>query len=193
MYATSPHPQPPLASGATQTNDPADTGAVFYLNIPLPAGNHDIIIESLDSATIFRNDNIGGDVYPIGSPNQFARTGNSAGVTSTSLGTTFEGYYYFFYDAKIKTADCSTTAARTAVTATQLAAPVIIQVGDSLISNVGTGNQWYFNGQRAVQGATDSILAPKKAGTYEDIVSIGTCRPRIYRTPSISFSRRWIR
>jgi hypothetical protein len=173
VYATSPHPQPPSAAGTTQTNDPADSGAVFYLNIPLPAGNHDIIIESLDSATIFRNDNIGGNPYPVGSTNQFAWTGNSAGVTSTSLGTLWEGYYYFFYDAKIKTADCSSTSARTAVTATQLPAPVITQVGDSLFSSVGSGNQWYFNGL-AIQGATDSILTPQKAGSYEDVVTSGT-------------------
>jgi hypothetical protein len=165
VFTTSNHPEKPHSDFSTQTDDPSDTGAVFFLNIPLPAGDHDIIIESLDSATIFRNTGVPSNPYPIGSKNLFAWTGNSAGVTSSSLGTQYQSYYYFFYDAKIKTTDCTATGARTAVTATTIAAPVITQVGDSLISSAGTGNQWYLGGL-AITGATDSIYVAKKSGTY---------------------------
>lgn len=170
VYTTSTHPEKPLSTGATQTDDPSDTGAVFYLNIPLPAGDHDIIIESLDSATIFRNDAIPSNPYPIGSTNLFAWTGNSAGVTSTGLGTVYPGYYYFFYDAKIKTTDCSAGGARTQVIATTSPTPTISQIGDSLISSVGTGNQWYLNGS-GIANATDSIYMAKASGTYYTIVT----------------------
>lgn len=172
VNATSPHPEKPHSDGSTQTSDPADTGAVFFLNMQLPAGDHDIIIESLDSATIYRNAGIPGSPYPIGSTNGFAWTGNSAGVTSTSLGSTFQGYYYFFYDAKIKTADCASSGARTQVNASTATAgsPTITEIGDSLLSSAGSGNQWYLNGL-ALAGATDSVYIPKKSGTYYTIVS----------------------
>jgi hypothetical protein len=170
VYTTSTHPEAPHSDGSTQTNDPADSGAVFFLNIPLPAGNHDIIIESLDSATIFRNGSIPTSPYPVGSTNLFAWTGNSAGVTSTSLGTTYTQYYYFFYDAKLKTTDCTASGSRTAVVAGVSPAPAITQVGDSLISNIGTGNQWYYGGV-VLTGATDSIYVAKKSGTYVTTVT----------------------
>lgn len=178
VNATSPHPEKPHSDGSTQTSDPADTGAVFFLNMQLPAGNHDIIIESLDSATIYRNAGITANPYPIGSTNLFAWTGNSAGVTSTSLGTTYQGYYYFFYDAKIKTADCASSSARTQVntTTSSTAAPTITEVGDSLISSAATGNQWYLNGL-AIAGANNTVYKPAKSGTYYTIVSglTGAC------------------
>ncbi|TDW97522.1 putative secreted protein (Por secretion system target) [Dinghuibacter silviterrae] len=171
VYATAPHTEKPHSDGSTQTDDPSDTGAVFYLNIPLPAGDHDIIIESLDSATIFRNTGVPStNTYPFGSTNLFAWTGNSAGVTAGSLGTLYKSYFYFFYDAKIKTTDCSATGARTQVTAVTAPNPVITENGDSLISSAASGNQWFLGGV-ILSGATNPIYIASKSGVYDDEVT----------------------
>ena len=177
VYATSPNPQTPVYNSSTgwttQTDDPSDTGAVFYLNIPLPAGTHQIIIESLDSATIFRNSGIASNPYPIGSSNQFAWTGNSAGAGVTGDATLYEQYYYFFYNAKVKTADCAYEGARVPVTITSAPAITITQYGDSLISSAASGNQWYEN-SLAINGATNNVFQPSLAGEYYTEVSDAT-------------------
>jgi hypothetical protein len=173
VYATSPNPQRPLYDAQaktydTQADDPSDTGAVFYLNIPLPAGTHQIIVESLDSATIFRNSGIASNPYPIGSASQFAWTGNSASDNTTP--TMYQQYYYFFYDAKVKSADCAYEGPRTPVTVTTSPGVTITQYGDSLISSAGSGNQWYQN-KLIINGATDSIFQPSRAAQYYTVVN----------------------
>jgi hypothetical protein len=174
-YASSPNPQAPTAIPLTtaQAYDPADSGAVYYLNMALPAGSHQIIVESLDSATIFRNDAIASNPYPIGDTNFFAWTGNSAGMTSTSLGSEYGQYYYFFYDAKIKSVDCTASGARTEVTMTTEPGVTITQNGDSLFSSSAFNNQWYFNGI-AINGATGQIFAPSTNGTAYTLVTNDT-------------------
>ncbi len=174
-YASSPNPIAPTSLPLTtaQPYDPADSGAVYYLNMSLPAGSHQIIIESLDSATIFRNDAIATNPYPIGDTNLFAWTGNSAGETSTGPGTVYGEYYYFFYDAKIKTVDCTASGARTAVTMTTEPGVTITQSGDSLFSSSPVNNQWYFKGI-AVSGATGPIFSPATSGTAYTIVTNDT-------------------
>ena len=147
--------------------DPSDTGAVFYLNIPLPAGNHYIIVQSLDSASLFRNNAVTSSPYPIGSTSLFAWVGNGVGAGGPGIGVAgeYQKYYYFFYNAKIKTGDCAYTGPRTAVTLSTVAAPQITQNGDSLISSATAGNQWYLNGL-VISGATDPIYQASKEGNY---------------------------
>lgn len=106
VYATTPTP----ADGSVAINNPADTGAVFYINLPLPAGNHVILDTTVDAsvdksaignATIFRNNNVTGKPYPFTLPNLFSITGNNV----TTQGN-FQNYYYYLYNMKIQTSDC---------------------------------------------------------------------------------------
>ena len=163
VFATSPNPTYGAVTGA----DPSDTGAVFYLNIPLPAGNHYIIVQSLDSASLFRNNAVTSSPYPIGSTSLFAWVGNGVGAGGPGIGVAgeYQKYYYFFYTAKFKTGDCAYTGPRTAVTLSTVAAPQITQNGDSLISSATAGNQWYLNGL-VISGATDPIYQASKEGNY---------------------------
>ncbi|MBS1946238.1 MAG: S8 family serine peptidase [Bacteroidetes bacterium] len=117
VYATSPTPKPGSVSG----NNPADNGAVFYINLSLPAGKHLILDSTIDAtidktaiatASIFRNNNITGNPYPFTIPNVISITGNSA--TSASNPNQYQSYYYYLYDMKVQTADCVSD--RTAVT-----------------------------------------------------------------------------
>ena len=105
VYATSPTAQP-----GARNNDPTDSGAIFYLNLPLPAGKHVIFDSTVDAsvdkssignASIFRNNNVTGNPYPFIIPNVISLTGNS--VTAPS---NFQNYYYYFYDMIVQTPDC---------------------------------------------------------------------------------------
>jgi hypothetical protein len=109
VYATSPTPK----VGSVAGNNPADTGAVFYINLPLPAGKHVIWDSTIDAtvdksaiatASIFRNNNITGNPYPFTIPGVISITGNSA--TSATSPNQFQNYYYYLYDMKIETNDC---------------------------------------------------------------------------------------
>ena len=52
--------------------------------------------------------------------------------------------------------------------------PLIIQQGDSLISNAPEGNQW-FNEAGLIPGATSNIYQPTINGLYMDIVTLNGC------------------
>jgi hypothetical protein len=109
VYQTSPTPKPGSVAGINV----ADTGAVFYLNIPLPAGSHVIWDSTIDAsvdksaistASIFRNNNVTGNPYPFTIPGVISITGNSAySATTPSL---FQSYYYYLYDLNVHTNDC---------------------------------------------------------------------------------------
>jgi hypothetical protein len=156
VYSTHPNP----VAGAVASNDAIDTGAVFTINLPLPGGSHSLIVIT-DSATIFRNNNVTGNPYPFSIPNVFSLTGNSA--TQSGNPNFYQGYYYYLYDMKIKTADCISNMAT--VVATTATAPTITLIGDSLISSTGNGNQWYFNGAQ-ISGAINKSLKPTFSGNY---------------------------
>lgn len=169
-YATTSTPTP----GAQTTNTAADTGAIFRLDLPVASvGDHIIITECLDrngnvdsvnGATIFRNNGItGANTYPIAIPNILSITGNSAGTTQSQ-------FYYFFYDMKINTGAC--TSDRIPVVAASIAAPVISQQGDSLVSSIASGNQWYYN-DTAINLANKASYKPTKAGKYKTVVTDG--------------------
>jgi len=117
VYATSPTPK----VGSVAGNNPPDTGAIFYINLPLPAGSHIIWDSTIDAsvdksaiatASIFRNNNITGNPYPFTIPNVISITGNSA--YSATSPNQFQSYYYYLYDMKIETNDC--ISGRSAVT-----------------------------------------------------------------------------
>ncbi|MDX2047528.1 MAG: S8 family serine peptidase [Chitinophagaceae bacterium] len=165
-YATDPTPQP----GAQTGNDPADSGAVFLLNLPVPtAGNHAIITICEDGATIFRNNNIAANPYPASIPGVISFTGNSA--TSATDPNFFQRFYYFFYDVGIRLGKCPS--ARTTVVATTATAPSITAAGTTLTSSSAAGNQWLLNGIE-IAGATGQTHVATQTGTYKTTVTTAT-------------------
>lgn len=160
VAATNPTP-PSTLPGSDNTND---TGAVFNLNLQVPAaGDYALIMQCSNGASIFRNSGISGTIYPMGINGLFMITGNSVPAASNP-----QSYYYFFYNVRISTPDCSS--ARTAITATSVSAPIVSQVGDSLVSSSNIGNQWYFN-NNPITGATTRSIKPTQSGAYAVIVT----------------------
>ncbi len=165
VYPTTPDPQ----GGAVDRIIASDTGAVFYLNLPVPTtGKHAIIIVCQDGANIFRNNNISSNPYPFSVPGVFSITGNSAVNTSNTADTTFyRRYYYFFYNLSVTLTNCPTS--RVAVVAKTGTAPVISLVGQQLTSSIASGNQWYLN-DTAITGATGKTQDLLTPGKYTDTV-----------------------
>jgi hypothetical protein len=175
VYPTTPTPSPSLTRDGIAGNNPLDTGAIYLLNLPvLSTGNHIIQIQCLNNngdtinanqtaATIFRNNGLGTTTYPLGVPNIMTVTGNSANLS----GGIESNFYYFFYDMKVYTGCVSDRVAIVATTATK---PVISRVGDSLVSSIATGNQWYLN-DVAISGANKGGFKPTQSGLYKVIVT----------------------
>lgn len=163
VYPTTPTP----LAGAVTGNNAADTGAIYYLNLPVPAtGDHVIIIDCQNGANIFRNNGISNSPYPFALPGVMSLTGNSA--ATNTFPNNFQGYYYFFYNMKVNTGDCVSD--RATIVATTIPTPVISQVADSLTSNILLNNQWYKN-DTLIAGATNNHYKPVSSGTYKSTVS----------------------
>ncbi len=149
------------------TDDPADMGQVYQLNLTLPApGTYNINISYADNATIYRN-NGGVTGYPF-------TIGSFFSVTGTNAATTPQAYYYYFYDLAVKSAGCAAVS-RIAVPITK---PQITVNATTLTSNFGNGNQWYLNNV-LIQGAKSQSYQPKVSGTYrvEVTTSAGCISP----------------
>ncbi|GAC1559930.1 MAG: hypothetical protein NVS3B13_27630 [Mucilaginibacter sp.] len=164
--ATRTNPQP-----GAQPNDLNDQGAVYNLNLLLPAkGTYSITAAYDATATIFRN-NAGVTGYPFKIGSIFSITGNTA-TTSPPDTNFYKGFYYFFYDLHVRSAGCASTA-RQPVT---LNKPVIAQNGNVLSSNFAQGNQWYLEG-KAIAGATGSTFSPLQSGKYTvGVTTAGGCQ-----------------
>ncbi len=161
VYPTSPNP-----AGGAQPNDPADSGAIYYLNLPVTSpGSYIMIVECQNGANSFRNSNSSQLYnYPFSLPGVMSITGNSAvNVNDTTDATFFKHYYYFFYNTSFRLASCSSN--RVPVVATTAVAPVITQSGNVLSSSFATGNQWYMNGS-PVSGATNKDYTATASGVY---------------------------
>jgi subtilase family protein/GEVED domain-containing protein/type IX secretion system substrate protein len=148
----------------TIINTALDTGAVYALNLDVPeTGNHVIIVECNDGASIFRNNALTSNHYPYNSAgNLFSITGNSAIMASTPL--LYQQYYYFFYDMKLQLDNCA-TAARVPVVASAPTPPVISIAGNILTSSPELNYQWNFNGSPIV-GETEQTDTAIGAGVY---------------------------
>lgn len=166
VEASNPNP----TMGAVTGNPTTDTGKVYRLNLPVnTTGDHIIIINCLDNATIFRNNGITGNSYPFSIPNVMSITGNSAVNSNNTADTSFyKQFYYFLYDVKVNTNDCVSD--RVPVVATLPLVPVISLVADSLVSSLSSGNQWYLN-DTLIAGATRSSIKPIRNGVYKSVVT----------------------
>ncbi len=166
VEASNPNP----VMGAVTGNPAGDTGKVYRLNLPVNTpGDHILIINCLDNATIFRNNGITGNSYPFSIPNVISITGNSA-VNSTNTADTnfYQQFYYFLYNMKVNTNNCVSD--RVPVVANLPMVPVISLVGDSLLSSLSAGNQWYLN-DTLISGANRASIKPIRNGIYKSIVT----------------------
>jgi len=166
VYPTTPNPQP----GAVNGNLASDTGAVYLLNLSVPTpGNHVLIVVAENNATLFRNNNITSNPYPVGIPGVFSITGNSAVDPASCKNTSFyQAYYYFLYDLKLTLPNCPSP--RVPVVAKTPTPAMISLDGILLSSNYPSGNQWYRN-DTLIAGAnrqTDTVFIP---GVYKVVVN----------------------
>lgn len=158
--ATATNPQP-----GPQNDDPNDQGQVYQLDLLLPsAGTYSISAIYDNTVTIYRS-NSGVTGYPFKIGDIFSITGNTA--SSAQDTTYYKGFYYFFYDMKLKSPGCASTS-RQAVTVIK---PVITQNGTTLSSNFAAGNQWYLDGA-PISGATNQNYSPTQSGNYSVLVSL---------------------
>lgn len=161
VTATNPNPAP----GAVSGNLASDTGAVYYLNLPVnETGDHILLVLCNENgATIFRNNNISGATYPMNIPGVMSITGNSVNINGSGDPNAF---YYFFYDMKIRTGS-SCPSARTELVLTESPTPVITRQGDSLVlTNPGITRQW-FKDDVGIDGATSPNYKPIASGNYK--------------------------
>jgi hypothetical protein len=157
LYATKQVPQTGQVNVAAGDN--TDTGAVYYLNIPIPTpGDYILIGICSNNASLFINSSIKTNPYPITLPGVFSITSNSNRYnpnTASDSVTYFQKFYFPLYDIGIRLNGCP-SATRTAVTATTEPSPSITLSGNILTSSTATGNQWYLN---------DSLLAGRNGQT----------------------------
>lgn len=168
--ASSPSPTQATGSLASGTPTPfveGDTGRIYAINMNLSqAGNYILIARCLDSATIFRNNNITTTNHPFGPTVLATITGNWAGAN-------FEKFYYFFYNMQISTPEHEKALSKIPVIFA--AKPVISQIGiDSLNTIAADSYQWFINDE-AITGATKSGIKVTKNAMYKVSATIGTC------------------
>ena len=170
VSASSPTPTPATGTAASGTPTPfvqGDTGRIYAINMNLSqAGNYILIARCLDSATIFRNNNITTNNHPFGPTVLATITGNWAGAN-------FEKFYYFFYNMQISTPEHEKTLTKIPVILT--AKPIITLIGtDSLSTTTADSYQWFINDE-SIAGATKSGVKITKNAMYKVSATIGTC------------------
>jgi hypothetical protein len=168
------------ASGVT-LDDATDQGAVYNLNLVLPAaGNYILSIAYPDNATIYRS-NVGVTGYPFSVGNVFSITKNNATSGTTPIDPNYyKNFYYYFYNIHVQAFGCQSVA-RLAV---PLSKPVVTLSGVNLVSNISQNNQWYLNGN-IIAGATNATYTPVSSGAYRvDVTGSTGC---ISKSDDLSF------
>jgi hypothetical protein len=80
------------------------------------------------------------------------------------------------YSCYLVLGGCTSQTGTTSVSITPVpATPVITLSGDTLYSNVTSGNQWYENSTGLISGATQNWYLPTQGGVYFVIVTVGGC------------------
>jgi hypothetical protein len=163
---TRPTPQ----AGVLTENDPNDKGMVFNLNFAVVnPGNHVLIMQCLEGATVYRNNNIAATPYPQkinGVNSGLTITGNSVVQSATADPNQF---YYFFYDMRVELLAETCPTAKTPVTAINNIIPTITRSNDTLTSSIAVGNQWQLNGFD-IQGEKGQKLKVTQSGRYRTSV-----------------------
>jgi hypothetical protein len=178
------------STGGTYPDDPNDPGAIYPLNLRIPAaGDYKITIDYGDGASIFRsNVSVNGFPYQIktqsGQPIVTIKGSLFNNGTTTD---TLKTAWYYFYNMSVRALDCPspqriavtpTTGTGATATITPVGAASVCQGGSVLLqANTGTGlaYQWYRNGS-VISGATSSSLLAATAGSYV-VQVINTCLP----------------
>lgn len=147
-----------------------DSGRIYELNFKLNvAGNYFIKATCDSTASIFRNNALTGNPYPIGPSKVFSYSGNSV----TAATGNFQTFFYFFYNTQISTNDCESPA--TTIPVSTIAAPTFKLQGDSLIASAANSYQWYMNDE-FLTGATSQILKPTKNAIYKVLTTTNSCQ-----------------
>jgi hypothetical protein len=171
VYATS--PTTPVMGA--QNNNPADQGAVFFLGLDFPAAaDYYLVLDCSAGASIFRNNNITNTThYPYTVPGIMSITKNTAGDPGTPADPNyFQRFWYFYYDIALKLPYCASP--RVPIVATTPTAPVIMQNGNVLSSNIAANIQWNFNGS-PIEGATGQTYTPTSNGIYTASITTNGC------------------
>ncbi|WP_080059265.1 S8 family serine peptidase [Spirosoma aerolatum] len=177
-------------SNGNLLDDPNDPGAVYPLNLRIPAaGDYKITISYSGGASIFRsNSGVSGVPYQLKVQNgQPIVTLKGALFNSGTSTDTLTTSWYYFYNLKVRSLDCPNPQ-RTPVgisTGTYPTASISpsgstsICQGTSLTlqttNATGLTYQWYRNGQ-LISGATSSTFQANTAGNYSVRVA-NTCLP----------------
>ena len=146
-----------------------DSGRVYYLNLKIPQPGDYIIIVKCTDATLFRNNGLGNNTYPIGPNKLFSITGNSVTASSGN----FQNFYYFFYNTQISTNDCPSPISTVPVSF--VTKPIITQINDSSLTTTLANNyQWLIN-DSTISGATNQTLIAKRNALYKVMTMTGGC------------------
>jgi hypothetical protein len=165
VAASNPNP----SAGTISGNPAADTGTVYMLNLPVnTTGDHIIIFQCSNGATIFRNNNITSTTtYPMSVPGLMSITGNSANLSNTAANV--NAFYYCMYDIKVRSGE-SCPSDRVPVVISESPTPTVTRVGDTLYSSVtGAVMQWYKD-DVGIDSATKNTFKPIQSGSYKILV-----------------------
>ncbi len=163
------------AGPGTLPDDPADTGRVYLLQLPIPRpGTYQVSVSYGNGATLFRNNN-GVAGYPFTVPGVMAITGNTATPAP-------ESFYYYLYDVEVKAYGCPGPRVAVATNRIDAPAPTAVLTGGGTVCEGDTAqltvqltgtppwNLTYTDGTRTteVTGITGSPwrLSTTRAGTY---------------------------
>jgi hypothetical protein len=167
-----PSKQVPQSGEVTvSAGDFSDTGAIYYLNLPIPnPGSYILIAQCSDSTNLFLNTGISTNHYPISIPGVFSVTGNSniydPNKPADSV-TYFQQFYYPVYDIGLRLEGCPGPI--TAVTPSTEAAPTITLADTILTSSADSGNTWYYNDTATT--STGQLDTARKTGVYYTLVT----------------------
>jgi hypothetical protein len=147
-----------------------DSGRIYELNFKLNvAGNYYIVATCDSTATLYRNNGITTNPYPIGPNKVFSYSGNSV----TPATGNFQNYFYFFYNTQISTSDCDSPP--TTIPVNIVSAPTFKLQGDSLTATSATTYQWYMNDE-TISGATSQVYKPLKNAIYKVMANTNGCQ-----------------
>jgi hypothetical protein len=160
----------PSPSAGASNYVAGDSGRIYELNFKLNvAGNYYIVTTCDSTASLYRNNAVSTNPYPIGPNKVFSYTGNSV----TPATGNFQNFFYFFYNTQISTSDCDSPP--TTIPVNIISAPTFKLQGDSLTATAATSYQWYMNDE-FLTGATNQVYKPTKNAIYKVMANTNGCQ-----------------